>query len=104
MYPIQIPVYGVVSVKIVKTFGHIQYLDRIMSPVKHNYDRKLTRLVRFAFGFFSMNSIRVPLDIHSEMICKGSVVTPMKGTMFGCLNLFHMKASLKNDYKAHRWS
>jgi len=64
----------------------------------------LTRLIRFAPGFFSMNSNRVPLGIHSETICKGFFVTPMKGTMFGCLSLFRITASLKNDYKAHRCS
>ena len=65
---------------------------------------RLTRLIRFAPGFFSMNSTSVSLGTHSEMICNGSVVTPTKGTTFGCLSLFQVMASLKNDYKTHRFS
>ena len=34
IYPIQVPVYDVVRVKIVETFGHIQYLGRITLSVK----------------------------------------------------------------------
>ena len=90
--------YDAVRVKINKTFGHIQHLDKITLSIKCNYKKRLTRLVRLTSGFFSMNSIRVPLDIHSETICKGFVVTPTKGTMFGCLNLPHMEASSKNHY------
>jgi len=91
-------------VKIAKPFGDIQQLGRVTSSVKCDYRERLTRLIRFAPGFFSTNSTRVPFGIHSEMICRRFVVTPMKGTMFGCLNLFHMTASLQNDYKAHRCS
>ena len=90
--------YDAVRVKINKTFGHIQHLDKITLSIKCNYKKRLTRLVRLASGFFSMNSIRVPFDIHSETICKGFVVTPTKGAMFGCLNLPHMEASSKNHY------
>ena len=36
--------------------------------------------------------------MYSETNCKGLLVTPMKGTMFGCLSLFHTTASLRNDY------
>ena len=92
--------YDVVRVKIVETFGYIRYLDRIMLPVKRNDEERLTRLIRFAPRSFSTNSVRVPFGIHSETICKGSVVTPTKGTMFGCLNRFHITAASKNDYKA----
>ena len=94
--------HDAVRVKIVEAFGHIQYLNRITLSIKCNYKKRLTRLIRFASGFFSMNSVRVPFDIHSETICKGFVVTPTRGTMFGCLNPFHMKASSKNHYNAHR--
>ena len=99
-YPIQAPVYDVIRVKIVETFGYIQYLDRVRLPVKCDAKKRLTRLIRFAPGFFSTNSVRVPFGIHSETICKGSVVTPKKGTMFGCLNRFHIMAASKNDYNA----
>ena len=99
-YPVQVPVHDVARVKIAETFGHIQYLYRIMLPLKCNDKKRLTRLIRFAPGSFSTNSVRVPFGIHSETICKGSVVTPTKGTMFGCLNRFHITAASKNDYKA----
>ena len=73
-----------------------------MTLLVKGYDKEgLTRPIRFVAGFFAMNSARVPFGIHSETICKGFVVTPMKGTMFGCRNLFQMIASLKNDYEAH---
>ena len=101
IYPIQVSVYDVVRVKIVETFSHIQYLGRITLSVKCDNKRGLTRLIRFAPGFSLTNSIRVPFDIFSKTICKGSVVTPTKRTMFGCLNCFHTTASSKNDYKAH---
>ena len=94
--------YGVVCVKIPKTFGYIQQLGRVTSSVRWGYRERLTRLIRFAPGFFLMNSTRVPFGIHFKTICRGFVVTPMKGTMFGCPNLFHITASLKNDCKAHR--
>ena len=54
----------------------------------------LTRRIRSAPGFLPRYSVSVPFGIHSDTNCKGSWVTPMKGTMFGCLNLFHMIASL----------
>ena len=100
IYPIQASVYDAVCVKIVETFSHIQYLERITLSVRCDYKKGPTRLIRFALGFFSMNSVRVPFGIHSETICKGSVVTPIKGTMLGCLNRFHITAASKNDYNA----
>ena len=100
-YRIQASVYDVVCVKIVETFSYIQYLDRIMLPVKCNDKKRLTKLIRFASGFLLTNSVRVPFGIHSETICKGSIVTPTKGITFGCFNRFHMTAASKNDYKAH---
>jgi len=102
-HPFQVSVYGVVRVKIVKTFGYVQQLGRITLSIKCNYGERPTRLIRFVSGFFSMNSTRVLFGIHSEMICKGFVVTPMKGTTLGCLNLFQVTASLKNDYKTHNF-
>jgi len=90
--------------KIVETFGDIQQLGKITLSVKYDDRKRLTRLIRSVPGFLSMNSIRVPFGIHCETTCKGFVVTPMKGTMFGCVNLFQVTASLKNDYKAHRCS
>ena len=104
IYPIQVSVYSVVRVKIVETFSYIQYLERVTLLVKCSDRKKLTRLIRFVPGFSLTNSVRVPFDIHSETICKGSVVTPIKGTMFGCFNRFHMMAASKNDYRAHRCS
>ena len=95
---------GVVRVKIVETFGDIQNLEKMTLSVKCDDKKRLTRLIRFLPGFLSMNSIRVSFGIHSETICKGFVVTPMKGTTFGCLSLFHTTASLKNDYSTHRRS
>jgi len=77
---------------------------RITLLVKCDYGERPTRLIRFAPGFFSTNSTRVLFGIHSEIICKGFVVTSMKGTTFGCLNLFQVTASLKNDYETHRFS
>ena len=50
------------------------------------------------------NSVRVPFGIDSEIISKASILTPMKGTIFGCLNLFQMTASLENDCSVHRYS
>jgi len=97
-------VYDVVCVKIVKAFGYVQHLGRITLLVKCDYKERLTREIRFAPGFVSMNSARVLFDIHSEIICKGLVVMPMKGMMFGCLNLFHIMASSKNDYRVHKRS
>ena len=41
-------------------------------------------------------------DTHSERICRGFVGIPMKGTTFGCINLPHITASLKNDYRAQK--
>jgi len=99
-YPFQVSVCDVVRVKIVKAFGYVQQLGRIMLSIKYDYREELTRPIRFAPGFFSTNSTRVPFGIHSETICKGFVITPVKGTMFGWFNLFQMMASLKNDYKA----
>ena len=72
--------------------------------VKCDCGGRLTRLIRLAPGFFSMNSARVLFGTHSEIICRGSVVTPMKETMLGCLNLFHKMASSKNDYRTHERS
>jgi len=103
-YPIQISVYGVVHVKIVETFGYVRQLGRITLSVKCDYRRGLTRPIRVATRFLSTNSIRVPFGIHSEMNCKGSVVTPMKRTMFGCLNIFQIAACLENDCSAYRCS
>jgi len=72
-----------------------------MLSIKCDHREGLTRPMRFALGFFSTNSVRVPFGIHSRTICKGSVVTPMKGTMFGCLNNRHKMASLENDRECH---
>ena len=96
--------YGVVRVKVVQTFGYIQQLEKVSLSVKRKQKKSLTRLIRFAPGSSLMNSVRVLFDIHSQTICKGSVVTPVKGTMFGCFNLFHMMAASKNDYKPHMCS
>ena len=41
-------------------------------------------------------------DTHSERICRGFVGIPMKATTFGCINLPHITASLKNDYRAQK--
>ena len=98
-YPIQVPVYyGVVHVKIIEAFRYVQQLGRITLSVKCGSRRGLTRPIRVTTGFLLTNSIRVPFGIHSEMTCKGSVVTPTKGTTFGCLSLFQMTACLENDY------
>ena len=96
--------YDVICVKIAKAFCYIQHLGRITSSIKCDYKERLTRQIRLASGFVSMNSTRVLFDIHSEIICKGLVVMPMKGTMFGCLNLFHIMASSKKDYRVHKRS
>jgi len=74
-----------------------------MLSVKCGSRTELTKLIRLVPGFFSINSVRVPFGIHSETICKGFVVTPMKGTMLGCLNLFRIVASLKNDCEVQRF-
>ena len=57
-----------------------------------------TRPTRFASGFAFTYSVSVPFGIHSNTNCIGVLVTPMKGTIFGCPRLFHMMASLKNAY------
>ena len=75
-----------------------------MLSAKCDFQERLTRPIRLAPGFLSTNSVRVPFGIHSETICRGFIVTPMKGAMFGCLNLFQMMASLQNDCEAHRYS
>lgn len=67
-YHFQISVYCVVCVNISKAFGHIQHLNGIVSSVECDYEGGLTRLIRFAPGFLSMNSVRVPFVIHSETI------------------------------------
>ena len=64
----------------------------------------LTRPTRFAPGFLPTYFVRVPFGIHSDTICRGFAVTPMKETIFGCRNLFHIMTSLKNDYGNHRCS
>ena len=61
---------------------------------------RLTRPIRSALGFSLTYFVRVPFGIYSETNCRGFVITPMKGTRFGCLSLFHMTASLRNDYSA----
>ena len=71
------------------------------SSVEGGYRRRLTRPIRLAVGFFVTKSVRVPFGIHSKTICKGFVAMPMKGTMFGCLNIFQITAYSKNDYRAH---
>ena len=93
-----------VCVEIFKAFGYVQQLGRITLSVKCNYRGGLTKPIRFAPAFCATNSIRVPFGIHSQTTCKGSVVTPTKGTMFGCFSFFHIMASLKNDYETHRRS
>ena len=103
-YPSQVSVCDVVCVKIVKAFSYVYQLGRITLPVKCNCREGLTKLIRLASGFFSTNSIRLPFGIHSETTCKGSVVTPTKGTIFGCLSFFHIAASLKNDCETHKCS
>ena len=102
IYPIQVSVYNVVHMKIVETFSHIQYLERLTLSVRWSCRERLTRLIQFAPGFSLRNLVRVPFDIYSEMICKESIITPAKGTMFGCFSCFHIMATLKNDYRAHR--
>jgi len=61
-------------------------------------EERLTRPIRSMLGFFSTYFVRVPFGIYSDTNCKGFVVTPMKGTTFWCFSLFHMTASLRNDY------
>ena len=75
--------YDVVCMEIVETFGYIQQLGKITLSVKCNRGEGLTRLIRLALGFFSMNSVRVSLGNHSKTICKGFFVIPIKETMFG---------------------
>ena len=103
-YSFQASVCDIVCVKVVKAFGHVQQLERITFSAKYDYQGRLTRLIRFAPGFFLKNSSKVPFGIHFKTICKGFVVTPMKGTMFGCLSLFHVMASSKNDCRTHRYT
>ena len=88
--------------KEVEPFGYIQQLDRMTLSIGYKYKERLTRLMRSASRSSLTNSARVLFEIHSQTICKGSVVTPMKGAIFGCLNLLHMMAASNNDYKPHR--
>ena len=55
-----------------------------------------TRQTLLASGFLPTYSGSVPFGIHSDTSCMGFIVTPMKGTTFGCLSLFHTTASLQN--------
>jgi len=64
----------------------------------------LTNPIRSALGLLLTYLVRVPFGIYSETNCRGSLVTPMKGMMFGCLNLFQITASLRNDYEARMFS
>ena len=71
------------------------------------FQERLTNLIRATPGGLGnrMNLVRVTFDTQlSKMICKGLVVTPMKGIMFGWFSLFHATASLKNDCDARRRS
>jgi hypothetical protein len=85
-------------VKIVETFSDIQQLGGMSLHVRRDYREGLTRPTRFTPGFPSTNSGRVPFGIHCKTICKGFVVTPIKGTIFGCLKVLHITAPWKNDW------
>jgi len=76
--------------------------DGIVSHVV-DAEERLTKPIRSAPGCFLTYSVRVPFGMYSDTNCKCFVETPMNGTMFGCLNLFHKTASLKNDCGARRW-
>jgi len=56
-------------------------------------ERILTGLSLSASGFFATYSVRITPDIESEMSWRGSVVTPRRGTMFGCVKYFHITAT-----------
>ena len=76
---------------------HLTASRQITRPTRYNTGGRLTRPIRFALGRFSTYLVRVPFGIHSDTICEGFIVTPMNGTIFGCLNDFHITTSLKND-------
>ena len=52
----------------------------------------LTRLNLSASGWFLMYPVRSVSGIQPETSWTGSVVTPRRGTMFGCAKFFHTAA------------
>ena len=58
----------------------------------------LTRESLFASGCFAMYRGRSPPGTQSEMSSRGSMVTPKRGTMFGCAERFEITATLWKAY------
>lgn len=88
----------VVGMEVGKTFRHIQYLGIIVISRPILTEKGPTKSIRFALGFLRRYSVRIPFGIHSDTSRKRFRVAPMKATMFGCLSLFHISASLQNAY------
>ena len=57
-----------------------------------------TSLSRFASGFFGMYFDRFPLDMKGEISWDGEMMAPRRGRMCGCFKLFHITASLQNNF------
>ena len=64
-----------------------------MNVLYSGIDRTPTRRNLSASGLFAIYSVRSPPGIQSEMSCSGSMVTPRRGTMFGCAKCFHTTAT-----------
>lgn len=63
---------------------------------------KPTRSIRFTPGFIPVNALIVPLSIQFETNehCSGLIVTPINGSIFGCLSCLQITASLQNSWAA----
>ena len=99
-YALQVTVYHVAQVKVVKAVHRIPQLRSltlkspdVMVKVGENL---LTKLTRSTPGFFVTYSVILLFSTWLQMILNGGVFvgTPRKGTMFGCCNLFHITTSL----------
>src|SRR6201992_149851 len=59
-----------------------------------------TSLIRVASGFFGIYFDRSPAGMRAETSCGGEMVAPRRGRMFGCFKLFHIMASLQNNFNS----
>lgn len=99
-YTLQVTVYYVARVEVVKAVCHIPQLRDLTficsTEVATLETEQLTRPTRSASGCFFEYTVILSFSIHSQTISKGGTLlgTPRKGTMLGCCNLFQTTTSL----------
>ena len=91
-HPTKISMDHITGMQVIKPICNANYLEGCKRDP--GYGETPTSLRRLVPGYFATYIFSRRPGVQAETRWMGSLVTPRKGIMFGCLNFFHSKIVL----------